>query len=131
MLGHPDHDAAETQRRIWKAAHPELAPAIDVVKDRARGLGYLDGVPGVADPGDPRKYPYVTWYDRDDDIARGFHAFWTHSTTVSFERKADRGTLLAVGGHEPLNGALQTFRWAATTPAEAETAAKAMKAVKR
>jgi hypothetical protein len=62
---------------------------------------------GRADPGDPPEYPYVTWYDPDrgGDITRGFAAFWTHSTTVSFERKADRGTLLTVGGHEPPNGA--------------------------
>jgi len=133
MPGHPDHDAAVAQRSIWKTAHPELAPAIDAVEDSARGLGYIDGVPHVVDPGDPPEYPYVTWYDPDrgDDIARGFAVFWTHSTTVSFERKADRETLLAVGGYEPLKGDRQTYRWAATTLTEVKMAAEAMKAVKR
>jgi hypothetical protein len=87
----------------------------------------------MANLGEPLEYPYVTWYDPDrgNDIARGFAAFWAHSTTVSFERTADRGTLTAVGGHEPLNGLRQIIRWAAATPKEAEIVAKAMKAIKR
>jgi hypothetical protein len=63
MPGHLDHDAAEAQRRIWKAAHPELGPAIDAVEGSARGLGYIDGVPDAVDPEAARRRPVrvVRW----------------------------------------------------------------------